>query len=240
LVRVEKEFDRLDSLAECENACATSDAYKLKPLVMELVGDFDPSIHMRVVNTGTISKFFDRWGLDKMTYLGGKFIRPVVLKIDFVREFPNSYSRKAVLPKIILKGLNLLDGTLDTEGEVVPGKTTLIVTCFDPKDLFFVAGVLNSNFAFFYIKQRYPAASYNQGTSFTREMINSLPLPRSLKAAQKQRIIGIVSEIVESRKKDSLADVSELTQVLNVEIYGLYGLAENEIALIDGSQKARN
>lgn len=240
LIKVEKDFDRLDALIECENACATSDAYKLKPLVMELVGDFDPSIHMRVINTGTISKFFDRWGIDKMTYLGEKFTRPIVVKKDFIKEFPNSYSRKAVLPKIILKGLNLLDGSLDIEGQVVPGKTTLIVTCFDPKDLLFVAGILNSNFAFFYIKERYPAASYNQGTSFTREMINSLPLPRALKSAQKLKISGIVDQIVESRRKDSLVEVSELTKMLNDEVYGLYGLRENEIALIENSRKAKN
>ena len=240
LVKIEKEFDRLDSLVECENACATSDAYKLKPLVMELVGDFDPSVHMRVINTGTISKFFDRWGIDKMTYLGGKFTRPIVMKKDFIKEFPNSYSRKAVLPKIILKGLNLLDGSLDIEGQVVPGKTTLIVTCIDHKDLLFVAGILNSNFAFFYIKERYPAASYNQGTSFTREMINSLPLPRALNSLQKQKVINIVSEIVESRKSDPFVDVSELTKVLNSEIYGLYGLEENEIAMVENSKMARD
>ena len=240
LVKIEKEFDRLDSLVECENACATSDAYKLKPLVMELVGDFDPSVHMRVINTGTISKFFDRWGIDKMTYLGGKFTRPIVMKKDFIKEFPNSYSRKAVLPKIILKGLNLLDGSLDIEGQVVPGKTTLIVTCIDHKDLLFVAGILNSNFAFFYIKERYPAASYNQGTSFTREMINSLPLPRALNSLQKQKVINIVSEIAESRKSDPFVDVSELTKVLNSEIYGLYGLEENEIAMVENSKMARD
>ncbi len=240
LVKVEKEFDRLDSLAECENACATSDAYKLKPLVMELVGDFDSSIHMRVINTGTISKFFDRWGIDKMTYLGGKFTRPIVVKKDFIKEFPNSYSRKAVLPKIILKGLNLLDGSLDVEGHVIPGKTTLIVTCLDPEDLLFVAGILNSNFAFFYIKERYPAASYNQGTSFTREMINSLPLPRALKFAQKQKISGIVGEIVDSRTKDPLVNVAELTKLLNYEIYRLYGLGDEEITLVENAKKTRD
>ncbi len=236
LVTVEKAFDRLDSLAECENACATSDAYKLKPLVIELAGDFDPSIHMRVINTGTISKFFDRWGIDKMTYLGGKFTRPIVVKKDFFKEFPNSYSRKAVLPKIILKGLNLLDGCLDVEGQVVPGKTTLIVTCLDPQDLLFVSGILNSNFAFFYIKERYPAASYNQGTSFTREMINSLPLPRGLTSARKQKISSIVREIIESRKKDPLADGSALYRSLNDEVYKLYGLGNNEIAMVENSR----
>jgi hypothetical protein len=240
LVKVEKDFDRLDNLIECENACATSDAYKLKPLVMELVGDFDSSVHMRVINTGTISKFFDRWGIDRMTYLGGKFIRPVVLKKDFIKEFPNSYSRKAVLPKIVLKGLNLLDGSLDIEGQVVPGKTTLIVTCFDPNDLLFVSGILNSNFAFFYIKERYPAASYNQGTSFTREMINSLPLPRGLKLADKQKVIGVVGEIVESRKTDPMLDVSALTKILNDEIYRLYGLGDSEISLVENSKKSKN
>jgi hypothetical protein len=229
LVKIEKTFDRLDSMAKCENSCATSDAYKLKPLVIDLVGDFDPKIHLRVINTGTISKFFDRWGIDKMTYLGGKYARPVVMKEHFFAEFTNSYSRKSILPKIILKGLNLLDGSLDTEGQVVPGKTTLIVTCAEPKDLLFVAGILNSYFAFFYIKERYPAASYNQGTSFTTEMINSLPIPKNLTLARKKKVIDIVGEIVKSRKKDPTRDISELNKSLNNEIDRMYGLTDDEI-----------
>ncbi len=237
LVKVEKESDRLDSLAECENACATSDAYKLKPLVNELVGDFDPVIHMRVVNTGTISKFFDRWGIDRMTYLGEKYLRPVVLRAEFFAEFPNSYSKKANQPKVILKGLNLLDGCIDAEGQVVPGKTTLIVTCNNPKELLFVAAILNSSFAFFYIKERYPAASYNQGTSFTREMINSLPVPRGLTVEQKRKIVAITKKLIEAKKKDPLDDASDLIESLNSEIYLLYGLQSYEIELVERSRK---
>jgi hypothetical protein len=240
LVKIENDFDRLDSIAECENACATSDAYKLKPLVLDLKKDFDPSLHMRVINTGTIGKFVDRWGMSKMTYLGDKYLRPVVMKEDFLSEFPNSYSKKAVLPKIIIKGLNLLDGCLDVDGQVVPGKTTLIVTCKNPDDLLFVSAILNSNFAFFYLKERYPAASYNQGTSFTREMINSLPIPRHLSLDQKQGLTEIAGKVVQLVKKDPELDTAELLGSLNQAIYGLYKLDNLEIELIENSRKKKS
>jgi hypothetical protein len=237
LVKIENNFDRLDSIASCENACATSDAYKLKPLLTDLQEVFDPLVQMRVVNTGTIGKFVDRWGIKKMTYLGDKYLCPVVKKDDFLREFPNSYSQKAVMPKVVLKGLNLLDGCLDVEGQVLPGITTLIVTCIDPTDLIFVSAILNSDFSFFYLKERYPAASYNQGTSFTKEMINSLPIPKSLNAGQKKNITDISKKIIKLMKKDPEDDVSGLLIALNQEIYNLYELEDFEIDLIEGKKK---
>ena len=92
----------------CENACATSDAYKLSPLVQELDESFNEN-YLKIINTGTIGKWLSKWGKKEMTYLGKKYLKPVVKKDQFFHEFTNSYSRKSVKPKLILKGLNLLD-----------------------------------------------------------------------------------------------------------------------------------
>ena len=62
-----------------------------------------------------------------MTYLKDKYARPIVMRADFLTAFPNSYGRKSILPKLIIKGLNRLDVCPDLEGAVIPGKTTLVV-----------------------------------------------------------------------------------------------------------------
>ena len=173
---------------ECENACATSDAYKLKDYLMDINPcEFNSEIYFKVVNTGTISKYISRWGISEMTYLKDKnnpmkkhkYLAPVVDKKKFLKDFSNSYSEKAQKPKIIIKGLTLLDACLDYNAEIIPGKSTLIITKNKSSvdDLFLIMSIINSKLPFFYIKEKYRGSSYNQGINFNTEMINNLPIP---------------------------------------------------------------
>jgi len=83
-------------------------------------------------------------------YLGEKFLRPVVARKAFLTAFPNSYGKKSVQPKLIVKGLNLLDACLDAEGLIIPGKTTLMVTARDTKALKLLLALLNHPVSLFY------------------------------------------------------------------------------------------
>jgi hypothetical protein len=240
LIRIGKESNRLGALVVCESACATSDAYKLKPLVKDLSDEFDPAKHLKIINTGTISKYFDRWGIDKMTYLGDKYLRPVVNRDEFIETFPNSYSQKALKTKIIIKGLNLLDGCLDATGAVIPGKTTLLVTSGSYDDLLFALGMLNSKFALFYLRQRYPASSYNQGTTFTKDMINNFPIPQRMSANDKKKVIDHVSAILEMKIGNPEIDASEIEQKINQVVYELYDLTPGEVSIIDSKKRRRD
>lgn len=233
LERISEESVRLDSLVKCENACGTNDAYLLRELIHEATDKFDPAKEMRLVNTGTIGKFQDRWGVDRMTYLGQKYLKPVVNKSDFVSKFPKSYSKKAVQRKLIVKGLNLLDSCIDEEGCIVPGIPTLVVLAEDVKSLRFALGLLNSKMAFFYLKERYPASSYNQGTTFTKDMLNDFPIPKSLSDSDVELVGKKVMKIVELKRKDINVDVTSLEIELNQIVYGIYKLSLEEVGVIE-------
>jgi hypothetical protein len=232
LIKLGSTKGKLSDIGECENACATSDAYKLKPFIKDSAEGFQADSQLKIINTGTISKYISRWGVDKMTYLKDKYLRPVVEKSEFLESFANSYGRKSLRPKIIIKGLNLLDGCLDAEGEVVPGKTTLIITAADLEDLKFLLGLINSKFAFFYIKERYPSSSYNQGIGFTKDMINNLPLP-DISVDEKRALVALVDKILGSSQVSQ-----ELFGQVDQLVYSLYGLTPEEVSLIEGSGKA--
>jgi type I restriction-modification system DNA methylase subunit len=243
LLKVDDLPNKLSDLGVCENACATSDAYKLEPLIADSLGDYDGNIHFKVVNTGTIGKYFTKWGKREMTYLRKKYLHPVVKKKDFFSLFAGSYSKKAAKPKIIIKGLNLLDACLDTDGSIIPGKTTLVVTSQDMRRLKFLLGILNSRFVFFYIKERYPASSYNQGISFTKEMINNLPLPRTAENEQNP-IVSLVDSILlltdsedfsnNLAKQDQVKDyASQIDQL----VYQLYHLTPKEKSVVKNATK---
>lgn len=178
LRRIEQNGSRLAEFAECENACATSDAYKLKEILKDGGIGFEASgKQLMVVNTGTTGKYANQWGRTPMTYLKDKYLSPYVETEDFFSLFTGTYSQRAVTPKLIVKGLTLLDASIDSSGRIVPGKSTLIVKSKRMSNLFFLHLVLNSDLPFFYIKEKYRGSSYNQGINFTKHMLNDLPLP---------------------------------------------------------------
>jgi hypothetical protein len=235
LLKIEESKTKLEDIATCDNACATSDAYKLSELVKSSSEDIcDSAKYFRIINTGTIGKYRDKWGEKQMTYLGKKYTRPVVEKQLFLESFTNSYGRKASLAKLIIKGLNLLDACMDANGTIIPGKTTLIITADDVQKLKLLATIVNSKLVFYYLKERYPAASYNQGTSFTKDMINQIPLPL-FNDEIKEQLIECYDRIIANIDRSNEFD-SETLKIDSI-LYQQYNLDQEEIKIIEESTK---
>lgn len=226
----------LFKIAECENACATSDCYKLKKYIYSLQSptDYREETQLKIINTGTIGRYLSRWDTAEMKYLKDKYSCPVVNKNQFLAAFPNSYGSKSLKPKIIIKGLNLLDACIDLYGNVIPGKTTMIISATDDK-LYLLLGIINSKLTLFYIKQRYSSSSYNGGITFTKEMINSLPIKNN-KKTEYQQISNLVREIV-TTKSLSTETYNELEKKINTIIYNIFDLTDDEIDIIEESVK---
>ena len=225
--KMEDESIMLSTIAECENACATHDAYELSPYVYNLTSEYDFATQSKLVNTGTIDKFSNRWGVKDITYLGAKYLCPVVDKKAFVSNFAKAYIRKTLSKKLIFKGLNLLDGFIDLSGNYIPGKSTLIICSDNINDLKFLYGLLNSNLAIFYIKSKYASSSYCGGITFSKDMINNF-LVSSL-AGFKEKVISIVDKILDSGYS------IDLNKLLNDSIYSSYDLSSAEIKIIEQS-----
>lgn len=226
----------LFKIAECENACATSDCYKLKKYIYSLQSptDYREETQLKIINTGTIGRYLSRWDTAEMKYLKDKYSCPVVNKNQFLAAFPNSYGSKSLKPKIIIKGLNLLDACIDLYGNVIPGKTTMIISATDDK-LYLLLGIINSKLTLFYIKQRYSSSSYNGGITFTKEMINSFPIKNN-KKTEYQQISNLVKEIV-TTKSLSTETYNELEKKINTIIYNIFDLTDDEIDIIEESVK---
>jgi len=230
---------KLLDMGNCENACATSDAYKLQKFIKEEPKHVAQNTYLHIVNTGTIGKYVSRWGHREMVYLGERYMRPVVNKPDFLEAFTNSYGRKAVKAKLIVKGLNLLDACLDSEGATIPGKTTLMITADSLPTLKVLLAIINSTLAFFYLKEKYPASSYNQGTTFTTDMLNEFPIPK-IPATDRSKLIATVDRIISLKERDSDVDVSDLEQEIEDVVYRLYGLTVAEIGMVESAVARRS
>ncbi len=232
LIKLDANSNRLSDMAICENACATSDAYKLKPYIQNLQFGSSVDNYFTIVNTGTIDKYVSKWGNRQMVYLGDKYLRPVVSKKAFLKDFPNSYSVKSLRPKIIIKGLTLLDACIDEFGNVIPGKSTLVICSENLDDLKFLLGLINSRLPLRYIKEKYSASSYNTGINFTKDMINLFPIPE-ITFEMRNSVISIVDRILTAKHVDPLSDTSVLDKEIDLLMYDFYGLNKEEIDIVE-------
>lgn len=191
---------KLGDIASTDNACATSDTYVLGEILedAESVHGYDAAIHYKVANTGTLDRYAFRWGARPMRYLKADYAFPVVAKNDFAARLGATYRRRSASPKVIVKGLTLLDGALDLTGSYVPGKSTLVICNDDLTTLKFVAGIVNSRLASFYVKQKYASASYNGGVNFTPDMLDSIPIPDGL---DRSSIVNHVEKLIAAQEK---------------------------------------
>ncbi|MCD6199813.1 MAG: Eco57I restriction-modification methylase domain-containing protein, partial [Deltaproteobacteria bacterium] len=236
---IQKIDDTENSLAGnflCENACATSDAYKLKPFIHENKGSaLDSSTHFKIVNTGTIGKYFSKWGIKPMVYLGDNYLRPAIMQDEFFNNFKKAYSKKTLRPKIIMKGLNLLDAFLDKDGITIPGKTTLVITNKrnNLDELKLILALINSSLISYYTKEKYSASSYNQGVTFTKAMINSIPLP-NISSSMRKSIISTVDRLLAIKEVNLYADTKALERAIDQLVYKLYDLTTEEIKIVEG------
>lgn len=239
-----EQFDILSSVfsIKTENACATSDAYLLKNVLENFDGDNTEEFFL-LINTGTIDKYVNKWGKKEATYLKSKYLRPVVRKKYFDETFKNSYNIKTKSKKLIIKGLNLLDVCLDSIGNIIPGKSTIIIANENIDTLKVIMAFLNSKLPLFYIKEKNVANSYCGGINFTKEMFDSLPIP-NISMVVKNDVIENVNQIIKLKHNDNYeqnanaqSEVKTLEEKINQIVYKLYGLTDDEIEIVEKSCK---
>jgi len=233
IVKMDTQDGKIKDLAECEGACATSDAYKLQPYINDVQTPNYKEDYI-VINTGTISKYYNRWGTSPMKYLGNSYLCPIVKRTDFNTNFGSTYVRRASRPKVIFKGLNLLDVCLDKDAIVLPAKTTNVICSEDVDLLKFLCGLLNSKLVFYYIKLKYSSSSYCGGITFTKDMINYLPVNTR---EDRSPIVEIVDKILSLKESNPLNDTSDLEAILDRQIYKFYKLSPEEITIVENASK---
>ena len=95
----------------------------------------------------------------------------------------------------------------------------------------FLTGVLNSKLIAFWLKNK----GKMQGSNYQvdKEPLLNIPLP-SATSAQQKPIIALVDKILAAKKANPQADTSKEEHKIDELVYKLYGLTEEEIAIVEG------
>jgi len=85
----------------------------------------------------------------------------------------------------------------------------------------------------FYIREKYPASSYNKGITFTKAMINNFPLP-SISEKDQKFIVKLINNILTRKRANRQVDTTAIESKIDSLVYELYGLTDDEIATVEG------
>lgn len=142
-----------------------------------------------------------------------------------------SYIMKYLVPKIIYADIVQDTGKfyLDEDGYFTNDTAFLI----NGDNLHYLLGILNSKaFTFFYKNFYCGGVLGDKGLRYKRDFLLKVPIPTAI-PAQQQEIITLVDKILAAKKEDSSADTSVLEKQIDTLVYELYGLTDEEIAIVE-------
>ena len=151
---------------------------------------------------------------------------------DWLAE-PRYSANYDAFEKIIIRQTgDYLNATLDTNQFIVRDNLYTIVPKIENVNLRYILGLINSKFLNWYYQH---VLNYEKGEALAqvkRGHIAQLPIPIAEKSEQ-QSIIALVNQILAAKKENPAADTRELERGIDGLVYGLYGVSEEEIAIIE-------
>ncbi|MGI5847481.1 MAG: Eco57I restriction-modification methylase domain-containing protein [Candidatus Cryptobacteroides sp.] len=94
----------------------------------------------------------------------------------------------------------------------------------------FLTGLLNSKLVAFWL--RYRGKMQGENFQVDKEPLLNIPLPKT--DVNQKPIISLVNQILEAKKENPQTDTSEWEDAIDQLVYQLYGLTEEEIAVVEG------
>lgn len=143
-----------------------------------------------------------------------------------------AYIKDYEAPKIIYADIVQDCGKFyyDTDG-FYTNDTAFIIS---GKSLEYLTGILNSTLFSFAYKNFYCGSTLGKrGTRFKRDFLLKVPIPVAEKATE-DRISCLVLKVQAAKKADPAADTSALEAEIDQLVYKLYGLTDEEIAVVEG------
>ncbi|WP_395051662.1 Eco57I restriction-modification methylase domain-containing protein [Flavobacterium sp.] len=205
--------------------------------------------HIRqCIKTGNDSEFVKKSNLKldepwKKTLRGKGIGRYSIIEDDMYLKYGDFLARNwknttfYETPKIAIRETgNRIIATLDTDNRYFLSSLYAIY----PKEKFeigylkYLLGIINSNFATFYIRKIAFDLTEGAFTKVRTNQLGRLPIPNISKEDQ-QLFIEKVNEILFSKSQDPKADTLALEQEIDAMVYELYGLSEEEIKIVENS-----
>ena len=109
-----------------------------------------------------------------------------------------------------------------------------------PTDEKWLVGLLNSKMGWWLISKH--CTQIQNGYQLIWEYLGKIPIPAGSRSEPCEttaaQIAALVDRILEAKKSDPTADIAKLEADIDALVYKLYGLTDEEIAVVEGKDKA--
>lgn len=244
IARLKSRHKAIGEYVNIESPATVSEAYLVKELIQEHKEGRKNCF--RFINTGTIDRYIDLWGLKETKYIKDIYIKPIISKDFLLNKFKKRYEQSNS-KKIILAGMVLdIESYYDSEGKYYAGKSTVIMRRnerYPGLDLKLLSVIVNSKVfnALFKAINKYNSMSGGY-LNVNKNNLKDIPIPNLL-TAEKNALTDLYHEIVNRangfhlnksvyKKYKFKQNIETLSRSIDHIVYRLYELSDDEIGLI--------
>jgi hypothetical protein len=171
-----------------------------------------------------IDKYLIKWKGDRWIKYGNHLAEP-----------RPSASFDAAMKIVIRQTGDSLIATIDTDQFVCMNNMHTVVVRDGSCDLSFILGLLNSHLLNYYFQWLNPEKG-EALAEVKKENVEKLVIKKNPGEMQ-DRIIKCVNRVLAIKRRDPDANTTPLEQEIDRVVYELYGLTEDEIAIVEGTAK---
>ncbi len=209
---------------EVLGAATVADAYEIKNLVQD-----DCCIEgFKLVNSGTIDPYVTYWGVKQCRYLKDSYVYPKVPSAK-LKTYSSVRYKQASSTKIIVASMTTkYEASLDVVGEYIAGKSTTIIIG-DKNELYKLTAIINSKLASYWLNIVFNSLKMSGGAiNIGKNELQILPIPEC-----EYNFESLVQKIIDKKTSSHSSDTSALESEIDRIVYQLYGLTEEEIAIVE-------
>ncbi len=208
-------------------AATVAEAYEIREVVKDQNVPSGRS-SFRLINTGTIDPYISYWGSQKIRYLKGAFLHPIVSRSDLAAINPRRV-QQADSEKLIIGGMTKILECFYDDGGYLAGKSATIVLPGRKLPLFYAAAVLNSRLISYWYRIRFKALTLAGG--YLRISPNEIkqipiPVPSSEDLDNIKRLVDII------REQPNSSEAHQSIKSLDDYIFRIYGFSDQDAELI--------
>lgn len=245
--KIFKKSSLINSHFFIENSATVNEAY----LIKEILEDKVSIDSLKLINTGTIDRYSNLWGVSKTQYIKDSYLTPSINKLKLYKIIPNRV-KNIIQKRIVLAGMvKNLEATIIDENYYSSKSTSIILS----KDLTkykleYLLGLLNSrllSYIFIEINKHnsmsggYLNVSKKQLDNF---IFKSIDFSNEQETHYHNQIVNHVEQLLqlnkdlqaatlESKKEQLKTKIDYHEDKINALVYALYELTEEEIKIIE-------
>ena len=189
-----------------------------------------PAKKINIDEYADIKNYLMSFGIKRLEQSGENGSRKRTLNKWFETQDVISYWKDFNKPKIIFSEIvSEPQFYYDTDG-IYPEATVFFMT---GEKIKYLTALLNSKAITFFFKSFYMGGELVGKIRYKKVFLEQVPIPYP-KEDDENKIISIVDQILALKKNNPQADTSELEREIDMLVYELYGLTEEEIRIVEG------